>query len=321
MEIHPLTPEHHRQAAELFVRKFKSLRLCAPELPDAFENASAVAELFKRFPKSMPAFVAVQDGRILGYMAGYVFANMRDTGRMGAVVPEWGHATLEDDPAVYNQLYTAISRRWAAAGVCMHGIVLLSNDQAALQTWFRHGFGVTVVDAIRSTNPIGRDRPAGWEFRPATEADADQIAAMDVEHCRHYSQAPIFMAPRQPEDADTVRSFLSQSPNGYWLAFHRDELGGFIRFERRSQGAAEIVVSPQTIAITGSFVHPQHRGQGIASALLDAALSGYAAQGFTRCSVDFESLNPQADAFWPRYFHPVTLSVIRVLEWLPPISE
>ncbi|GAP12539.1 acetyltransferases [Longilinea arvoryzae] len=318
MEILPLTRDHYPQAAELFVRKLKRLRQSIPELPDSLEDIDAVAEQFGRFPPSTPAYVAMQDGRMLGYLAGFVFGNMRGTGRTGAFVPEWGHAALEDEPAVYRQLYSAISGSWAAAGASMHGIALLANDLAALRAWFWNGFGLTVVDGIRSTGPIGAVPPAGWELRPAEKADADAISRMDAEHCRHYSQAPLFMAPRQADDAETVRRFIGRQPNRYWLAFHGGELGGLLRCEPRSEGAAEIVVSPKTIAVDGAFVRPQFRGQGVASALLEAALRDYAAQGFTRCSVDFESFNPQAAALWPRYFHPVTYSAIRVLEWLQP---
>jgi hypothetical protein len=40
----------------------------------------------------------------------------------------------------------------------------------------------------------------------------------------------------------------------------------------------------------------------------------YAAQGYTACSVDFESLNPEAAVFWMRYFEPVCYSVLRFPE-------
>lgn len=317
MEILPLTPEYQPQAAGLFVHNFKRLRQTVPELPSLMEEPAAMVQLFARFPAATPACAAVENGHLLGYLAGYIFPNMRGTGRLGAFVPEWGHAALESDPVIYRQLYRVLSRQWAAAGVRMHGIALLADDQAAQQAWYWNGFGLTVVDGIRTTDPIGAPLPRDWRIRPAGEADAERIAQIDVEHCRHYSQAPIFMAPRQADSAETLRHFLAESPNSVWLALQGDDLGGFLRFERRSDGAADIVVSPQTIAITGAFVRPQHRGRGIASALLDAALRDYAAQGYTRCSVDFESFNPQAAAIWPRYFHTVTLSAIRVPEWFP----
>ncbi len=317
MEILPLTRDLHEQAAGLFVGHFKRLRQRIPELPATLEDPGNVTILYGQLPAATPACAAVQDGRLVGYLTGFVFPDMRGTGLMGAFVPEWGHAALESSPLIYRQLYSAISAQWAAAGVRMHGIALLAGDEVAMQAWYWNGFGLTVVDGIRATTPIGVMPPPGWKCRPATEGDAERLARIDSEHCQHYSRAPVFMAPRLPDDSAAFRRFMGQSPNRVWLAMRGDDLGGFLRFERRSEGAATIVVSEQTIALTGAFVRPQFRGQGLAKALLDEALREYAGQGFTRCSVDFESFNPQAAAFWPRYFHLVTLSAIRVPEWLP----
>ncbi len=102
--------------------------------------------------------------------------------------------------------------------------------------------------------------------------------------------------------------------NSFWLALDGDTAIGFIGFESNSFGAANIVDAPDKIAITGTYVRPQYRGRQIAGAMLDAALRDYAATGFGRCAVDFEAFNPEAAAFWLKYFDTVCLSVTRVPE-------
>ena len=67
-----------------------------------------------------------------------------------------------------------------------------------------------------------------------------------------------------------------------------------MRFEPKGDGTAAILDAPDKIANTGAFVRRNGRSKGTGAALLDAALRDYAAQGFTRCSVDFESFNPDA---------------------------
>jgi GNAT superfamily N-acetyltransferase len=62
---------------------------------------------------------------------------------------------------------------------------------------------------------------------------------------------------------------------------------------------------------------PAYRSHGVAAHLLGLALQDYARQGFTCCAVTFESFNPEAAAFWPRYFTPVCYSLFRVPERLP----
>jgi GNAT superfamily N-acetyltransferase len=71
------------------------------------------------------------------------------------------------------------------------------------------------------------------------------------------------------------------------------------------------VQSEKTIAITGAYTRPEYRGQRAAVSILDAAIQDYAAKGFERCSVDFESFNPEAAHFWMKYFQPVCLSLMR----------
>lgn len=45
--------------------------------------------------------------------------------------------------------------------------------------------------------------------------------------------------------------------------------------------------------------------------MLDAIPKYYGALGFNCCSVDFESINPEAAHFWMKYFEPVCISVNR----------
>jgi c-di-GMP-related signal transduction protein len=51
-----------------------------------------------------------------------------------------------------------------------------------------------------------------------------------------------------------------------------------------------------------------------AKALFNKGLKYYAEKGYERCSVDFESTNPEATHFWMNYFEPVCISVMRLTE-------
>ena len=113
------------------------------------------------------------------------------------------------------------------------------------------------------------------------------------------------METHAPDKAGGFSEFLSDPCNSAWLAEQSGQPAGYLRFESRSLGAAAIVQDPATVAITGAYIRPAHRGQGAAPALLDAALRSFQAQGFERCSVDFKSFNPEAAAFWLKYFDPV----------------
>ncbi len=100
-------------------------------------------------------------------------------------------------------------------------------------------------------------------------------------------------------------------------ALEDGRLVGYLRLEGSSFGAADVVEAETTIAVTGEYVQPACRGRRLGAALLDAALRECAGRGYERCSVDFESFNPEAAAFWPKYFEPVCLSVLRIPEASP----
>jgi ribosomal protein S18 acetylase RimI-like enzyme len=318
MKILAFDARYRDQAAELFVQDFKLLRRAVPALPDRLEDPEEVASLLGDLFQRCPGVIAVEDDRLAGYLGWFVAVRFRETDRKGAYVPEWGHAAAaERKPAIYQALYRAAAEQWSAAGCGAHAITLLAHDQAAQHAWFWNGFGLTVVDAVRPMQPLAVSGQTDLAIRKATIDDAAHLAVLDAEHWQHYTRAPIFMTPRQGSTADQAAEFLSRPKNSIWLALDREGPIGFARYEGYDFDSVAMVESEQTIAITGAYVRPAYRGRKAGVALLDAALRDYAARGFTCCTVNFESFNPEAVAFWMKYFDPVGLSVVRVPESCP----
>ncbi len=310
MRFIPLEPGHLADAAALFVASLRALRRRVPALSGDLASVDTVAERLA----GMPGVVAVDGGRLVGYLASrFPIAGFRGTERVGAYVPEWAHATVTvGSPIIDRALYRAASGAWAAAGCSVHAITLLEGEMD-LQTWFWNGFGLTVVDAVRAIAPLEDARSTVCPVRAATPADASVLAVLDVEHRRHYTEPPVFMPLRPADDDEAWRAFLANPGNSAWLA--EDDAGpfGFIRFDRIF-GGSDIVESKHGVFISGAYVRPSHRGRGAATAILDAALRHYAESGDETCAVDFEAFNPEATAFWLRHFAPVCYSLTRVPE-------
>ncbi len=140
------------------------------------------------------------------------------------------------------------------------------------------------------------------------------ISQLESEHWQHYAQPPVLMTASRASTTAEIAELLRDPCNSVWIAFDGQTPMSYLRFEGHSHGAAQSVQAETTAAITGAFTRPAYRGRGVAPALLDAALRDYAARGYQRCSVDFESFNPEAATFWMRYFTPVCLSLMRVPE-------
>lgn len=319
MEISKFHLNYLEDAAALFVANLKKLRKAVPVTPALMEDSPRVVRLLEEIMGSCPGVAALEQGKLVGYMGWWVIDSFRGTEKRAAFVPEWAHATVhagmdESRPGIYRAMYRAAAAHWVEMNCQAHSLTLLASDKVAERTWFWSGFGLTVIDAVRSMQPLQAAFPPNLLVRKATLDDVDLLADIEAEHWKHYAQPPTLMMPQPPDGAEEFAVLLNGPQNSAWLALDGRKAAAYMRFEGASRGAAQIVQSDDTFAITGAFTRPAYRGQHAAPALLDSALRDYAARGYSCCSVDFESLNPEAAAFWMKYFEPVCLSVIRIPE-------
>ncbi|HEX2907718.1 MAG TPA: GNAT family N-acetyltransferase [Phototrophicaceae bacterium] len=316
MEISVFKTDYLTEMAELFVQNFKCLRSGIPLVPDVLENTGRVTQLLSRWLASCPGLVALDHGKVVGYLGWYRVDGFRGTDRKAAYCPEWGHAAAATAKAeIYRALYHTAAEQWFAAGCQTHALTLLAQDTAAEKVWFWNGFGLTVVDAIRPMQPPEISAASGLQFRKATLEDVPALVELEAEHAQHYQQPPVLMMAYAPKDAATLTEFMNEPANSLWLALAGKKAVGYMRFEASNETA--ILDTSDNITITGAFIRPECRGRKAGAALLSAAIQDYADQGYQRCSVNFESFNPEAAGFWMRYFEPVCLSVIRVPEKSP----
>ncbi len=325
MEILPFQKSDIPAAAALFIAGLKNLRQKLAVLPDRMENAAIVSGLLERLVTRSAGVAAYEGDQLLGYLGWWQIDRFRGSERKAGFVPEWAQAAVDENkPAVIRALYRRAASAWAKEGCDTHAITLLASDCQAIETWFWNGFGLTVVDAVRTTQALNPGAetpaiiPADFVLRKAAPGDAGSLAELESEHARHYEQSPVFMVPFSPNDAGEFRRYLAQPEKHAWLVVKGEKPAGYIRFEAKSDGAAEIVSAPGTTACTAAYVRPAFRGCGISSALLETALAYFRAQGISCCSVDFESFNPEAAAFWMRYFEPACFSLVRVPEKVIP---
>jgi GNAT superfamily N-acetyltransferase len=318
MELQSFIPQYLPAATELFLQNFRRLRQSVPALPATFDDEGLVAGKISRLLEAHTGVVALEEGQLVGYLTYMVLDDFRDAGKRAAYCPEWGHAAAAPFQAqAYRRMYRAAAAQWAAQGCQVHAITLLADDQESLQTWFWNGFGMLVVDAVRPMTPLERAPKTLLRIRQAEAADAPALAALDVEHCRYYTQSPVFMALRQSQTADEFAEFLEKPGNSVWLALDGDLPVGFLRLNGYEFDAADVIASADPIFINGAFLQPGYRSRGANSAMLKAAIQHHARLGKTCCAVDFEAFNPDAAAFWMRYFQPVCLSLMRCPETIP----
>ncbi len=315
LTIAPLDTTHLEDASILFAAAYGSCRLTVPDLPERWADNQIALNKLQMFIKKGSGLAAITGGRLVGYLGWYHVPDFRDSGKAAAYVPEWAHAADETiKTEVYRTLYRAAAELWHAQGVKTHALSYTAGNPWMEQFWFWNGFGLLVVDAVRTLDPLPARPVSELVIKKAGLEDTGSVLILEIEHWQHYLKAPIFMNPHGAITVEEIQPFIGTENNAYFLAEYDGKPAGMMKFEPRSSGATDLADTQTTIAVTGAYVRPEFRGLGTAPALLNFAFAYYAEQGRQYCSVDFESFNPEAAAFWMKHFEPIRYSVFRVPE-------
>ena len=99
------------------------------------------------------------------------------------------------------------------------------------------------------------------------------------------------------------------------LAWDNDKIAGAMSFTINQEFHFERLTTPNSSCIKGigAFIHPDYRRKGIGIALLENAFAFCNEKGKSHLHVSFESANPNAMQFWPKYFKPAIRSVRRTI--------
>jgi GNAT superfamily N-acetyltransferase len=307
VKIAPLCEQHLEDAAALACARYRVLRGQMPCLPARYECVDVVLPELRELTKDSPAVAAFEDGRLVGFLGAWLLRDFR--GAPAAFSPEWGNgAALDDSRRTFQELYTAIAERWAGDGYRTHLISTPSCDREGIDGWHWLGFGGVAVDAVRELDPLSQS--AAVEIRRATPDDVDAVVALGAALQAHMAASPTFMSCPAPERS-AEEEWLADTSQALWLAYEGDEAVGCLRQGPANPGACEIVQDEGTTSVAGTITLTHVRGRGIAGALLDRALAWGRQQGYARCAVDFEPMNPLAVRFWMRHFRMVSYTVMR----------
>lgn len=314
MEIIKLEERHVVEAAHLFIEGYKKLREAIPLLPKQHESMGEVVNLITEFIKENEAVVAVQEGRVIGYMLGYEFEGFFNSLK-SFYVPVWGHSTIEiGKKEIYGELFTNRSKAGVSREHLTYCITIFSNDSVARDIFSWLGFGMRVVDAIREITAVEVIQENHYQIRRANLSDVQEVSQIAIEHQNYMTQAPIFMPLFEEEDEAYYQEFISHPDKNVWIALKDDEIIGYMQIEKSTEGTTHIVADPNSIAITGAFTRPEYRSYGVAKVLLNTIMLWAKENNKTFCSVDFETFNVHGTRFWLKHFEPVCYSMVRVID-------
>lgn len=309
MRCYPFQKEHAQEAAALARANYLEERQYVNALPEECD----LPDLRKYAGNGLG--VAAFDGkRMIGFLCcTEPFDNaFRATNARGVFSPMGANAAVaENRSKIYAAMYQAAAKEWVRSGAVSHGICLYAHDQALQRQFYRYGFGLRCVDAIRLLEPVDCEPCGDFDFFELVKSDFPLIYPLHLSLNRYCCESPFFMN-RTPE---TQEAFLASSVHegARYFAAERDGiLCAYVRITALGETFAAAGSSYRHI--TGAYCLPEHRGKGVYQNLLNLCIFTLKKEGYTRLGVDFESFNPAGSSFWHKYFCAYTHGVVRRID-------
>ena len=309
MRIVDFAAPHIEQAAIIAKQNYEEERRRVPALPPV-----DVVPNLEQYVENGLGVTAFDGGKIVGFLCAVgPFKNaFRSTDATGVFSPMgFSGAIGENKAVVYARLYQAAGEKWVRAGASSHGICLYAHDTKTQGQFYRYGFGLRCIDAIRWMDEIIAPPCTGYEMEELPPDELPQILPLDHMLDAHMAASPVFIL----RPSHTHESFMRETgeySSIFFVAKYDGRIVAFIRAE--IDGETFICETPGYIHIKGAFCLQEHRGKGLHQALLGLLMRKLKAQGYTRLGVDFESINPAAYGFWLKHFDAYTHGVVRRID-------
>jgi GNAT superfamily N-acetyltransferase len=304
----PFTHEHLEEAAAMAAARYAAERGRNPAWPQRFEDPAAILPRLRGMIEQAPGAAALHEGRLVGFLLAYLFMHR---GERMAYSPDFGHGADPDSRwDIYRGLYAALSPAWLRLGCFLHAVTLFAQEREAHEAWVSLEFGMLTIDALRDMRPVQGARDE-VEIRRLRPEEIDVLAPLELGLKRHLASPPTFVALLIDDGRASRAEWLANPDHALWIASLAGEAVGWMCLEP-SKAPVLPVADRGTVACTGAYTLPEARGRGIGLALLAHGLAWAREQGYARCSVDFETANLPAMAFWlGRGFQPVCYSFQR----------
>jgi len=307
--ITDFTAGHIEEAAMIALQNYQNERSFVPALPpvDALPGLKPYAE-------NGLGVAAFEGDTMVGFLCSVSpFSNaFGSTNATGVFSPMGANGAVGSNRAkVYARLYQAAAEKWVNAGASSHAVCLYAHDREALEQFFRYGFGMRCVDAIREMDEIAAPPCEGYSFYELDFENVLKVLPLDNMLDDSYIDSPFFMYRARNSEAEFVEEYRQFQPI-YFAAGQNGRLVAYIKAEL--DGENFIKDTPGYLHVKGAYCLPEHRGKGLNQRLLGMLIQKLKMNGYTRLGVDFESINPTAYGFWLKYFDAYTHSVVRRID-------
>jgi len=317
MRIVDFTYEHIETAVRIARQSYEAERSFVSMLPAVEEFPD-----LRPYAENKLGVAAFEEDEMVGYLCAvppfsHAFGS---TDAVGVFSPLHANGTVPENRAkIYARMYQAAGDKWAKAGASSHAVCLYAHDKTGQEQFFRQGFGLRCIDAIRGMDEIetgpgldsGMSCIAACEFAELRPEEYINVLPLDHMLDAHMAASPAFIL-RPSATMASFADMAARSNSRYFAARNQGRIIAFIKVERG--GETFICETPNYMHITGAYCLSEYRGKKLALHLLNFVIRTLKGEGYTRLGVDFESINPTAYGFWLKYFTAYTHSVARRID-------
>jgi GNAT superfamily N-acetyltransferase len=309
MKITDFTAAHIEQAMHIAKLNYEKEREFVPSLPPI----DTVPDL-ARYAENGLGVAAFEGDAMIGYLCClHPFKNaFRSTYATGVFSPMEANGAIGENRAeAYARLYQAAAEKWVRAGASSHAVCLYAHDREVQEQFYRYGFGIRCIDAIRGMDDIPEPLCEGYNFFELDPESVLKVLPLENMLNDSYLDSPFFMYRERSSESGFLEEY-GICKSIYFVAEHEGQIVAFIRAEL--DGETFIQHTPGYLHVRGTYCLPEHRGKGVNKKLLSLLVKKLRQKGYTRLGVDFESFNPSGSGFWFKYFDPYTHSVVRRID-------
>ena len=300
--------EHLAKAMELAYKNYQEEREKISVLPDI-----PIPDL-TYFAENEMGVAAFDAEKMLGFLCGVSpFADaFQSTGIKGVFSPIHAHGAVKENRGrIYARLYQAAGEKWLARGALSHAVALYAHDEVAIRGFFVNGFGQRCADAIRALSSVESGDRGNCVFTELKGEQRMRVLPLENDLLLHYRNSSCFMK-RELFTEQTYARRLEELAARVFVAQNGDEIVAFAAIT--DEGETFVSTADGMMNICGAYCLPGYRGKGIYHALIGYLTDTLKNEGYTRLGVDYESINPTAQHFWPKLFAPYTRGVVRRID-------
>ena len=295
----------------LDLRKKQFVQYCCSGSFHPFHaGGEAAAEKYvKKQISSGNAIAAVENNASAGYMAWmtFDFRNERT-----AFLPAGHAAVLRDEISICSAMSRHALQNRVNDNRLNHLRMIYYDDEKVKNELYELGFGSYIADSYQSTSLSIGNPSFSNKIEPAALKDTDDLLEIAEYYAQYFIESAIFLKRRILKKQD-IENILEECI--VLTAGEGDKIIVVMSFSADEDFDSEHLTTAGSAYIgnPGAFVYPQYSGKGAGSALLENTFRICRENGKSHIHVSFESSNPYASGFWPRYFKPAVRSVRRTI--------